>query len=184
MEASQGNSGYTRVFARVFHKELTYVQERRKAVGLNADSIAQEQHRLCDALGKLGDQDPDTNPKLDKDIGRVGVRVSADAGLVGLALSGGGIRSATFNLGLLQALAEQGILRYCDYLSTVSGGGYIGSCLSSLLDNSDASVEADKFPFRIHQGKDPDEDPDERKEMKWLREHGNYLAPDTSLFSL
>jgi patatin-like phospholipase len=47
--------------------------------------------------------------------------------LVGLAFSGGGIRSATFNLGVLQALAKLNVLRHCDYLSTVSGGGYIGS---------------------------------------------------------
>jgi hypothetical protein len=54
---------------------------------------------------------------------------------IGLALSGGGIRSATFNLGVLQALAQLDILRRFDYLSTVSGGGYIGSCLSSLLSH-------------------------------------------------
>jgi hypothetical protein len=52
---------------------------------------------------------------------------------LGLTLSGGGIRSATFNLGVLQSLARLGILRRMDYLSTVSGGGYIGSCLTSLL---------------------------------------------------
>ena len=55
---------------------------------------------------------------------------------LGLALSGGGIRSATFNLGVLQTLARLDILRRMDYLSTVSGGGYIGSCLSSLLSRS------------------------------------------------
>jgi len=33
----------------------------------------------------------------------------------GLALSGGGIRSATFNLGLLQALAQLGVLRQVNY---------------------------------------------------------------------
>ena len=54
---------------------------------------------------------------------------------IGLALSGGGIRSATFNLGVLQALARLDILRRFDYLSTVSGGGYIGACLSSLLSH-------------------------------------------------
>ncbi len=54
---------------------------------------------------------------------------------MGLALSGGGIRSATFNLGVLQSLARLGILPRMDYLSTVSGGGYIGSCLSSLLSH-------------------------------------------------
>jgi len=51
---------------------------------------------------------------------------------VGLALSGGGIRSATFNLGLLQSLFGSGLLKYVDYLSTVSGGGYIGSYLTYL----------------------------------------------------
>ena len=52
---------------------------------------------------------------------------------VGLALSGGGIRSASFNLGLLQAFIDRGLIRWVDYLSTVSGGGYIGSYLSTLL---------------------------------------------------
>jgi len=46
---------------------------------------------------------------------------------VGLAFSGGGIRSATFNLGFLQGAAARGLLKQFDYLSTVSGGGYIGA---------------------------------------------------------
>ena len=54
-------------------------------------------------------------------------------GLIGLAFSGGGIRSATFNLGILQSLADLGILRFFDYLSTVSGGGYIGSWFSAWI---------------------------------------------------
>src|SRR5262245_6393562 len=53
--------------------------------------------------------------------------------LVGLALSGGGIRSAMFNLGLLQALHTAGLIRYVDYLSTVSGGSYIGAHYSSQM---------------------------------------------------
>src|SRR5207244_1349740 len=44
---------------------------------------------------------------------------SVKLGLVGLAFSGGGIRSATFNLGILQGLADLGILQFFDYLSTV-----------------------------------------------------------------
>ena len=52
---------------------------------------------------------------------------------IGLALSGGGIRSATLCLGVLQALGQSGLWRRIDYLSTVSGGGYIGSTLSTLL---------------------------------------------------
>src|SRR5262245_42042528 len=53
------------------------------------------------------------------------------ASLVGLSLSGGGIRSATFNLGALQGLAKHRLLTRLDYISTVSGGGYIGSWLSA-----------------------------------------------------
>ena len=52
--------------------------------------------------------------------------------LTGIALSGGGIRSATFALGVLQALAHHDLLRRFDYLSTVSGGGYIGASLTWL----------------------------------------------------
>src|SRR6266567_1803578 len=50
---------------------------------------------------------------------------ATNLGLMGLCFSGGGIRSATFNLGILQGLAELNLLRCFDYLSTVSGGGYI-----------------------------------------------------------
>ena len=69
--------------------------------------------------------------------------------LVGLACSGGGIRSATFCLGVAQALSKKGILKDIDYLSTVSGGGYFGSFLSSYLnDNSDTvGLNADQLPF-------------------------------------
>jgi hypothetical protein len=56
----------------------------------------------------------------------------AECSWVGLALSGGGIRSATVNLGFLQVLMGAGKLRMFDYLCTVSGGGYIGAALSSL----------------------------------------------------
>jgi hypothetical protein len=52
---------------------------------------------------------------------------------VGLAFSGGGIRSATFCLGVVQALAAHRLLRRFDYLSTVSGGGYLGSFLGALI---------------------------------------------------
>lgn len=51
--------------------------------------------------------------------------------LVGLALSGGGIRSATFSLGVLQVLERQDLMKRVDYLSTVSGGGYAGCAYSA-----------------------------------------------------
>ena len=52
---------------------------------------------------------------------------------LGLALSGGGIRSATISLGVAQVLARHNRLLDFDYLSTVSGGGYLGSFLTSLF---------------------------------------------------
>mgnify|MGYP002783770018 CR=1 FL=1 len=58
--------------------------------------------------------------------------VNRDRPAVGLALSGGGIRSATFSLGLLRALGQARLIPRIDYLSTVSGGSYIGSYLCSL----------------------------------------------------
>ena len=67
------------------------------------------------------------------------------AGLTGLALSGGGIRSATFNLGLLQALAAAKKLTRFDYLSTVSGGGYCGGWWSAWLSR-DERKKGDVFP--------------------------------------
>ncbi len=54
-------------------------------------------------------------------------------GLAGLAFSGGGIRSAAFNLGIAQALHDSGLFRHFDYLSTVSGGGYLGSAISTVM---------------------------------------------------
>lgn len=57
---------------------------------------------------------------------------SVRLGLAGLALSGGGIRSAAFNVGVVQALHRLGLYRLMDYLSTVSGGGYLGGALSAL----------------------------------------------------
>ena len=61
------------------------------------------------------------------------VRVTDDSKLTGLALSGGGIRSASFCLGVLQALdalaekKEPRLLDTIDYISAVSGGGYMAS---------------------------------------------------------
>lgn len=60
--------------------------------------------------------------------------VGSPQDLVGVALSGGGLRSASISLGFLQALYDEGILKDVDYLSTVSGGGYAGALLTSTLE--------------------------------------------------
>ncbi|MEM6474014.1 MAG: hypothetical protein AAF802_30975, partial [Planctomycetota bacterium] len=58
-------------------------------------------------------------------------RSSPPQQVTGLSLSGGGIRSALFNDGFLQGLSHRGLLRYVDYLCSVSGGGYIAGHLAS-----------------------------------------------------
>ncbi len=163
--AEPGNNypDYTEELEAVTRAERDYIARRRKAIGLREEDFSQFGENLREAAGST----PETKWQF-------------PGGPVGLALSGGGIRSATFNLGLLQALAKQNILRFCDYLSTVSGGGYIGSCLTSLLDNPAVSVEFSAFPFRFTR----EVKADERKEVKWLRKHSKYLAPRTGLFSL
>jgi hypothetical protein len=112
--------------------------------------------------------------------------------LWGMCISGGGIRSATLGLGMMQSFIINNWMKKFDYLSTVSGGGYIGSCLSSLLTG-------DKTAF-THQGKTMDVTPqnspfvrlgEEESDYKFanetrltvmhqmhhLRTHGEYLTP-------
>ncbi|HET9984186.1 MAG TPA: hypothetical protein VFQ38_11385, partial [Longimicrobiales bacterium] len=100
--------------------------------------------------------------------------------LFGLALSGGGIRSATFNLGLLQGLAERGILGCFDYLSTVSGGGYVGGFWTAWRRRDH---EGRGFP-RIEPGAPggPPQ-PSEPAEIRHLREFGNFLNPRLGILS-
>ena len=81
---------------------------------------------------------------VDRQLGNKGETEDADD-LLGLAFSGGGIRSATFNLGILQGLANLKLLHIFDYLSTVSGGGYIGSWLSAWIYRSLQSPPAPEF---------------------------------------
>jgi GNAT superfamily N-acetyltransferase len=102
---------------------------------------------------------------------------------VGLAFSGGGIRSATFNLGVLKALHEIGALKYVDYLSTVSGGGYIGAWWSAWRTR--AANKGKGFPLAHRSGEKivPDEKLNrEPEEVRHLREFSNFLSPRIGFF--
>src|SRR5262249_25368577 len=76
-----------------------------------------------------------------------------DDDLVGVALSGGGIRSATFALGILQGLASLRLLKYVDSLSSGSGGGYVASWLAAWIkrDGDVGNVEKQLSPSRVDQ---------------------------------
>ena len=99
---------------------------------------------------------------------------------IGLALSGGGIRSATFALGVIQALAKKGEFKKIDVLSTVSGGGYTGSLISRLFTRDDVKSAGD-----VEQAIQPADESQNAKGwigsgvvLRWLRENGQHLAPN------
>lgn len=96
---------------------------------------------------------------------------------VGLAFSGGGIRSATFNLGVLQSLARLRLLDKLQYLSTVSGGGYIGSWLHKWIDNEGLERVTDALADEASTQKP------EPAAITHLRNYSNYLTPRLGLLS-
>lgn len=87
---------------------------------------------------------------------------------VGICCSGGGIRSASFNLGALQALREEGVLGEAEYVSAVSGGCYIAS--------SFATVATKTPPELLENGAPPVYAPGSPEEQH-LRNNSTYLAP-------
>jgi len=92
---------------------------------------------------------------------------SETAGRVGVALTGGGIRSATQSLGHFQEFARAGLLRCFDFMSSVSGGGYFAGFLTKWLwrENIEAVSE------RLAKG---------GPEVSYLRHNSNYIAPSGS----
>jgi Patatin-like phospholipase len=88
----------------------------------------------------------------------------------GVAISGGGIRSASFGLGALQALHAYSGIEGIDYLSTVSGGGYIGCSLTTALQNTSG-----EFPFTNSKNYD------DTDSVRHIRDYSNYLVPHGAL---
>jgi choline dehydrogenase-like flavoprotein len=93
---------------------------------------------------------------------------------VGLAISGGGIRSATFHLGILQTLARARLISQIDFMSTVSGGGYIGAFLGRLFSRAAPKAK------NIVEGVCQRVEDSQSEEVEWLRRSANYIAPNRS----
>ncbi len=104
---------------------------------------------------------------------------AARSGLMGLSLSGGGIRSATFNLGILQGLAELKLLRCFDYLSSVSGGGYIHQWLAAWGKRENFDQVTEKL-IPLPDTGCPQTHP---APVQWLRRFSNYLTPELGILS-
>ncbi len=154
-----------RPFSAVLAEELTAITGRRKLRGENIDDVEK---------GKS------VFDKADR------------TRFTGLAFSGGGIRSATFNLGVLQALAKLRLLPRFDYLSTVSGGGYIGSWLVAWVlrsdvrnhyEERDVSGLGDVGDSLCGDRTNGDDGLAEPRQVHFLREYSNYLTPRKGLTS-
>lgn len=133
-------------FHEIFEIEVEAIKERRK------------KYKRPPIVLQREDQRRDGTPVL---------RPTPDSNVVGLALSGGGIRSSSFCLGAMQALNERGIIDKIDYLSTVSGGGYIGASMTAAMSTGAAG----RFPFasELRDGEVPG--------VQHIRDHSNYLFP-------
>jgi hypothetical protein len=109
-----------------------------------------------------------------------------DNKVTGVCFSGGGIRSATLNLGILQGLAlcknkdGKPLLERVDYLSTVSGGGYIHEWLAAWIKRRKSldDVRSELVPLP-----EKDSPPFHPAPIRWLRRYSNYLTPRKGMFS-
>lgn len=139
------------------------------------------------------------NKKIDKTLSPADVinaereylNLDAQKTVSGIAVSGGGIRSASFGLGVMQALVANNQLQRMDYMSTVSGGGYLGAALTWALKQggTSAGTTSENFPLG-KRGKHRDKDTilkdnpvdeDDNKLLDFIRQHGSYLAPTPGL---
>jgi hypothetical protein len=102
---------------------------------------------------------------------------SFEAGTTALCLSGGGIRSASFCLGVVQSLARRGLLARFHYLSTVSGGGYLGALVAAWAYRAPGGTREVEQALcaGVHE---------EGSAFDMLRRHVRYLAPKQGLLSI
>ena len=167
----------------IFADELRMIQKRRDWVAgrfkhlpamLNVAPL-DVQLVLDGEPGSGEDQAPPAAE--DGEDGKVRIALEqSDLDLAGLALSGGGIRSAAFGLGVLQALGRAGVFRRIDYLSTVSGGGYIGSALSATAYASWGDFAFDNVEDQPDTAAAPREIQDSPT-VRHIRNYSNFLAP-------
>lgn len=159
--------------------------QANKALGFH-DALRQELTLIDEKRRRRGDPTPDSTngarhrESEDRDTSKAEEEALARH-LFGLAFSGGGIRSATFNLGVLQGLAEQNLLRHVDYLSTVSGGGYIGSWLSAWLHRLKKEQNVLSPVKKVEECLNAEEDA--KHPITFLRRFSNYLTPKVGFLS-
>jgi len=130
---------------------------------------------LCDEYRAIHGEDvPATTDHSIAAVERAYRLAAAAKGQAALCLSGGGIRSAAFSLGVVQALACKGLLARFQYLSTVSGGGYVGAWLTAVIHDTGGDLEAVQKLLAS---------PEAPTQLSNLRNYTNYLTPQPGLAS-
>lgn len=162
-------------FEAIFRRELDVINFRRQSLQNGGAKAHRTERAASEDSGRF--HIPRRAAKLSQDhVGadkRGTVRMETGSNLTGLSFSGGGIRSAAFCLGASQALdslshdGEPRVLDAFDYLSTVSGGGYIGTSIVSGM-----MQEPYTFPFASKL------DAQETLEIQHLRNYSNFLVPN------
>src|ERR1019366_4276817 len=89
---------------------------------------------------------------------------------VALCLSGGGVRSASFAMGIVQGLARHGLLGRFHYVSTVSGGGYAGSWLTAWMARAGARTVEERLRHAR-----TDKETQEPAPIRHVRAYSRYL---------
>ncbi len=185
--------------ARVTQADIALVEEIIPHLNYLLDQPLEEQRAfapfiLAGAIDALGDHDKNTEQRqrrllleaaFDGQIRRIrDVRLDEVFKRVrchdtaALCLSGGGIRSATFAVGVIRGLAHFGLLSKFDYLSTVSGGGYAGSWLSAWMHHTSAHEVHDELRHSRREKLSPEPQP-----MQHLRRYSHFLTPRVGMFS-
>jgi hypothetical protein len=118
---------------------------------------------------------------------------SVNAAEIGLAISGGGVRSATYGLGVLQGMArigcgEESLLGQLGYLSSVSGGSYLNSWFSTWISRAGFQAVQKALAERIakspyHVAETQAERYQAQRPISHLRQYSSYLSPKTGPFS-
>lgn len=150
LTSATGSAAYPVAFTTFVSGEIEHINQRRKLVAEDDKREPVEVHVERTGPGA---------PLLD---------------VVGLTMSGGGIRSAAFSLGVSQALDAAGVFKHVDYLSTVSGGGYLGASIATTMSATDG-----RFVFR-ERGKSDDPTKVDIKDtpaVAHIRDYSNYLIP-------
>ena len=133
--------------------------------------VLEAERKIIDKRRILRGREPIHPPPLEENAA-TGRPIRPVYDTAGVALSGGGIRSAAFCLGVLQSLGAHELFGNIDYLSTVSGGGYIGSSVSACMSGKPPDGKpVNDFPFAA-----PLEYDDEPS-VGHLRDYSNYLLP-------